>query len=171
MPEMILPCGQDEYVCAAISVKMYRRYTEIMERNESGSIRDAFEANMQILSCVFGISSRQIERADPEDIMTAAKQIHFIMQDVITQKFLDLNPEHPERVEKEKSAFDDYDEENGYNEEETDGDFWQTCRENVDRVVKLCIRILKNSYQQCMESDIISLLDYMAFEIKTLKEN
>lgn len=45
------------------------------------------------------------------------------------------------------------------------------CRENVDRVVKLCIRLMKSSYQECMESDIMSLLDYVAFEIKTLKEN
>ena len=105
--------------------------------------------------------------------MTAAKQVHFVMQDVITQKFLDLNPEHPEAVEKEASAFDEYDEENGYNDDGAteERNFWQICRENVDRVVKLCIRLMKNSYQDCMEADIMSLLDYVAFEIRTLKEN
>lgn len=48
MPELILPCGHKEYVCTTISVEMYRRYTEIMERNDSDSIRDAFEANTKI---------------------------------------------------------------------------------------------------------------------------
>ena len=37
--------------------------------------------------------------------------------------------------------------------------------------MKLCIRLMKNSYQDCMEADIMSLLDYVAFEIRTLKEN
>lgn len=171
MPELILPCGSEEHVCTAISVKMYRRYTEIMERNESGSAQDAFEANVQILSEVFGISSRKVEQAEVEDVTAAAKQIHFLMQEVITPKFLNLNPEHPERVEKEKSLFDEYDEENGYTEEETQESIWKVCRENTDRVVKLCIRLLKNSYEQCVKSDIISLLDYVAFEIDTLKEN
>lgn len=170
MPDLILPCGLEECVCAAISVKMYRRYTEIMERNDGGSARDAMEANVQIVAEVFSVSAMKVQQADAEDVMTAAKQIHFIMQDVILLKFLELNPERPEMVEKEKSAFDEYDEENGYNDGEEEKHFWKTCRENVDRVVKLCIRILKNSYQQCMETDIMSLLDYVAFEIRTIKE-
>lgn len=49
MPELILSCGHKEYVCTTISVEMYRRYTEIMEWNDSDSIRDAFEANTKIL--------------------------------------------------------------------------------------------------------------------------
>lgn len=170
MPDLILTCGQEEYACTAISVKMYRRYTEIMERNDSESVRDAMEANVQIASEVFGVSSLKVLQTDAEAVITAVKQIHFIMQDVILPKFLELNPERPELVEKEKSAFDDYDEENGYNDGEEERNFWKVCRENVDRVMKLCIRILKNSYQQCMEADIMSLLDYVAFEIRTIKE-
>lgn len=170
MSGLILPCGMEDSVCAEISVKMYRRYTEIMERNDSESVRDAIEANMQILSEVFNIPLIKVQQAEAEDVLAASKQIHFFMQEVITQKFLELNPEHPEKVEKEKSAFDEYDEENGYNDGEEERNFWQICRENVDRVVKLCIRILKNSYQQCMEADIMSLLDYVAFEIRTIKE-
>ena len=53
MPELILQCGHKEYVCTTISVEMYRRYTEIMERNDSDSISDAFEANTKILMIVF----------------------------------------------------------------------------------------------------------------------
>ena len=41
MPELELPCGQ---TCTAVSVKMYRKYTEIMERNEDGAIEDAVDA-------------------------------------------------------------------------------------------------------------------------------
>lgn len=94
MPELILSCGHKEYVCTTISVEMYRRYTEIMERNDSDSISDAFEANTKILMTVFGARQREVEEADPEDVLSAVKEIHFMMQDVITKKFLDLNPEH-----------------------------------------------------------------------------
>ena len=103
MPELILSCGHKEYVCTTISVEMYRRYTEIMEWNDSDSIRDAFEANTKILMTVFGARQREVEEADPEDVLSAVKEIHFMMQDVITKKFLDLNPEHPEKIQKEKN--------------------------------------------------------------------
>lgn len=170
MPDMILTCGQQEYACKSITVRMYRRYTEIMERDNSRSAQEAIEADAQILAEIFGITVRDAQAADVVEMLVAAKAIHFMMQEVITTKFLDLNPEHPEQVAREESAFDEYDEENGYNDGQEEKDIWRVCRENVDRIIKLCIRILKNSYQQCMEADIMSLLDYVAFEIRTIKE-
>ena len=87
-------------------------------------------------------------------------------------KFLELNPERPEAVEQEKSMFDDYDEENGYNEIEAPTEnLWKICRENVDRIVKISISLMKESYQNCMKSDIMSLLDHLKFEIQTAGEN
>lgn len=172
MPELTLEGSEEEYVCKAVTVGMYRKYTEIMEQNEGESAADAFEANDQILKAVFGVTMRQLRQCGVVELLSAAKSVHFVMQEVVTPKFLELNPERPEEIIQEKSAFDDYDEENGYNDEkEVQGSIWATCRENVDRVVKLCIRVMKNSYQQCMESDIMSLLDYVKFEIRTVKED
>lgn len=171
MPELVLPCGDELLTCTAVSVQKYRRYTEIMERNGGQQAAEAYEANRQIVAEFFGVTSRKLDLAQPPDIMAAAKQIHFIAQEVIAQKFLDLNPEHPERVEKEASIFDEYDRENGYDDEEEDeAAIWKIMRENVDRVVKMCIRVLKQSYSECMQSDIMSLLDYVAFEIRTVNE-
>lgn len=172
MPELTLECAGEEFVCNAVTVGMYRRYTEIMEHNEGESAADAFEANYQVLKEVFNVTMRQLQQCDVIELLAAAKSVHFAMQDVVTPKFLELNPERPEEIIQEKSAFDEYDEENGYNdEEETQGGVWATCRENVDRVVKICIRVMKNSYKQCMDSDIMSLLDYVKFEIRTVKED
>lgn len=170
MPELILLCGQEEFVCTAISVKNYRRYTEIMEHNNDASIMDAYEANKQIMKEVFGVTSRKIDQADPEDVLTAAKAIHFMMQDVITPKFLELNPKPLEKVEQEKSAFDEYDEENGYNNVDNQESLWKICRDNVDKVIKLCIQRMRASYQECMEADIISLLEHVAFELREIKK-
>ena len=63
MPELELPCGQ---TCTAVSVKMYRKYTEIMERNEDGAIEDAVDANMRILSQVFDMPMGRIREMDAE---------------------------------------------------------------------------------------------------------
>ena len=172
MPELTLLCRDEEYVCKVVSVGMYRRYTEIMERDEDESFVKAFEANIQILKEMFDVTTRQLKQGNAMELLAAAKSVHFVMQDIVTLKFLELNPERPETVEQEKSAFDEYDEENGYNDEiEEQHNIWKTCRENVDRVVKMCIRVMKNSYKQCMESDIMSLLDYVKFEIRTVKED
>lgn len=168
MPELTLLCGDEEHVCTTVSVKMYKKYTEFMERNNGNRARDAFLLNSEILKEFFKISSRELQKAEVEEQLVAAKMIHFVAQEIVTKKFLELNPERPE--EQEKSAFDEYDKENGYTELEEAENVWKICRENLDRVVKLCIRAFNDSYTKCMESDIISLLDYVKFEIATINE-
>ena len=113
-----------------------------MEKNNGDDIASAFQFNAAIMKMIFGISEREVLKADVAEQLATAKMIHFVMQDIITPKFLELNPNRPDEVEQEKSAFDDYDEENGYNEAEKqmlDENIWKVCRDNVDRVVKLCI--------------------------------
>ena len=172
MPEMVLLCGDESFTCTAVSVKSYRRYTEIMERNTGESAAEAFDANMQILKEVFSVTGNTLSKADAVAILSTSKMIHFVMQDVIGRKFLELNPERAEPEEREESAFDEYDEENGYNDLEAERkNIWKILRDNLDRVVKMCIRVMKNSYQDCMDADIITLLDYVAFELRTIKEN
>lgn len=156
-----------------MSVEKYRAYTELMEKNGGDDVASAFQFNAAIMKMVFGISEREVLKADVAEQLAAAKMIHFVMQDIITQKFLELNPNRPEEVEQEKSAFDEYDEENGYNEAEKQTDnenIWKVCHDNVDRVVKLCIKGLNDSLSNVMKSDIMSLLDHVAFEIKTINE-
>lgn len=84
-----------------------------------------------------------------------------------------LNIVEVEQVEKEKSAFDEYDRENGYEDEpeEPEENQWKVCGEIVDRVVKIAIRLLKNSYSQCMKENIVTLLEYLRFELDTINEN
>ena len=66
-----------------------------------------------------------------------------------------------------------YDQEFGYGEdaEEGEGNVWKTCGEIIDRIVKISIRLMKNSYSQCMGEDILSLLEYLKFELDTLDES
>ena len=113
----------------------------------------------------------EIGEIDAIDFLTAIKTVHFVMQNIIAEKL--LNIVEVEQVEKEKSAFDEYDRENGYEDEpeEPEENQWKVCGEIVDRVVKIAIRLLKNSYSQCMKENIVTLLEYLHFELDTINEN
>lgn len=112
-----------------------------------------------------------IGEIDAVEFLTAIKTVHFIMQNIVAEKMLSIV--EVEQVEKEASAFDDYDRENGYEDEDEqpEENQWKVCGEIVDRVVKIAIRLLKNSYSQCMKENIVTLLDYLKFELDTINEN
>ena len=102
------------------------------------------------------LSLAAVGEIDAVEFLTAIKTVHFIMQNIIAEKM--LNIVEVEQIEKETSAFDEYDRENGYEEEEQpEENQWKVCGEIVDRVVKIAIRLLKNSYSQCMKENIVTI--------------
>lgn len=61
---------------------------------------------------------------------------------------------------------------NGYeDEEQEEQNTWKICGEIVDRVTKIAIRLMRESYGQCMKENIIELLKYLKFELETVNEN
>lgn len=143
-----------------------------MEKNVSEKTKDAMFFNKKIIQEVIGggISFSEIGETEITEFLQAVKGIHFIMQDIITAKLMDIV--EAETVEEEESVFDEYDRENGYEEEaESEDNIWKSLSEIVDRVIKIAIQLLKDSYSQCMEADILQLLDYIKFELDTVTEN
>ena len=171
IPEIEITCRGEKAFINSVSVGQYKKYVSLMEKNGSDRIPDAMFFNKKIVQEIFGnrISLAELGEVEAVEFLTAAKGIHFIMQSVISEKL--LNIVETESVEKEESAFDEYDIENGYEEDEPEENAWKVCGEILDRVVKIAIRLLKNSYKQCMEEDILSLLDYLKFELDTVNEN
>lgn len=111
----------------------------------------------------------ELRSVDMGQLLRAAHAVHFVMQNVVVSKFNDLSDEPP--VEAQKSAFDEYDDENGYNDEPETASVWEALKENVDRVVKIGTRVLNTGYDECMKSDIMTLLEYVKFELTTADEN
>ena len=171
IPEISITCSTGKIFINSITVEQYKKYVALMEKNGSGRITDAMFFNKKITQEIFGnrMSLEELGEADAVEFLTAAKGIHFIMQGIISQKL--LNVVEVEQVEKEESVFDEYDIENGYEEEQPEQDTWKTCGEIIDRIMKIAIRLLKNSYSQCMGEDIVSLLEYLKFELDTIEEN
>lgn len=173
IPDIEITCNERRFFVNTITVEQYKRYVNIMEKNTSEKYRDAMFFNKKIVQELFGneMSLAEVGTVDIAEFLTAIKTVHFTMQTIVAGKLLNVVEAEP--VEKEQSAFDDYDRENGYedDDEEQEVNQWRTCSEIIDRVVKIAIRLLKNSYSQCMREDIISLLDYLKFELDTINEN
>ena len=64
---------------------------------------------------------------------------------------------------------DEFDED--LDQEPEEDDPWKIYMEIVDRIIKISIRLLKNSYSQSMKEDMIALCDYIKFELDTMDEN
>lgn len=168
MPEIYITCNDVRLFVNTITVKQYRKYAELMQKNQSNHLSDAMFFNLKIVQEIFGnrMSLEQMEQIDVVEMLMASKTIHFIMQNIISPKFLELQ----EPIQREESAFDEYDMENGYVEEIETESIWEICGENIDCLVRIAIKLLKNSYSQCMDTDIVCLLDFIKFELKKLNK-
>ena len=173
IPEIEVTCSGKRYFINSITVEQYKKYVSLMEKNSPEKISGVMFFNTKIMQELFEneLTLAEIGEIDAIDFLTAIKTVHFVMQNIIAEKL--LNIVEVEQVEKEKSAFDEYDRENGYEDEpeEPEENQWKVCGEIVDRVVKIAIRLLKNSYSQCMKENIVTLLEYLRFELDTINEN
>lgn len=171
IPEIEVTCRGKRYFINSITVEQYKKYISLMEKNNTERFADVMFFNKKIMQELFGneMSLAEIGEIETIEFLTAIKAVHFTMQQVVAEKM--LNIVEVERVEKEVSAFDEYDLENGYEDDQPEENQWKVCGEIVDRVVKIAIRLLKNSYSQCMKEDIVTLLNYLKFELDTINEN
>lgn len=173
IPEIEITCRGERLFINSVTVEQYKKYISLMEKNETETFYGVMFFNKKIMQEMFGnaFSFAAVGEIDAIEFLTAIKTVHFIMQDIVTEKLLSIV--EVEQVEKEASAFDAYDRENGYEDEEEQPveNQWKVCREIIDRVVKIAIRLLKNSYSQCMKENIVTLLDYLKFELDTINEN
>ena len=173
IPEIEITCRGERIFINSVTVEQYKKYISLMEKNETETFSGVMFFNKKIMQEMFGneFSFVAVGEIDVIEFLTAIKTVHFIMQDIIAEKLLGIV--EVEQVKKEASAFDEYDRENGYEDEEEQpvGNQWKVCGEIADRIVKIEIRLLKNSYSQCMKENIVTLLDYLKFELDTINEN
>ena len=89
-----------------------------MEKNDTEKFSGVMFFNKKIMQEMFGneLSLAAVGEIDAVEFLTAIKTVHFIMQNIVAEKMLSIV--EVEQVEKEASAFDDYDRENGYEDED-----------------------------------------------------
>lgn len=141
-----------------------------MEKNQSDDMLENIYFNLRILQELYPERPTMTElyTVDMGQFLRAANAVHFVMQEIVAAKFGELSDEPREEIQ--KSAFDDYDRENGYDDQVESESIWAALKENVDRVIKIATRVLHTGYNECMKSNIMELLDYVRFEIETAEE-
>ena len=102
----------------SVTVEQYKKYISLMEKNDTEKFSGVMFFNKKIMQEMFGneLSLAAVGEIDAVEFLTAIKTVHFIMQNIVAEKM--LNIVEVEQVEKEASAFDDYDRENGYEDED-----------------------------------------------------
>ena len=150
-PEVELECAGACSTPETVTVLQARLYCDYMRRIEAAKTSgQAVRENLQLLA----------------EFFNASKTLHFVMQQIVLPKFAALSSEPPEPIE--KSIFDDYDAEQdaqaGYVDETADR--WLICKQNVEAVTRLAIRVLRESYTDAQREPLGRLLEYVAYEIE-----
>ncbi|ELC8383532.1 hypothetical protein [Clostridium perfringens] len=117
------------------------------------------------------LTEEQLEKEDVLDIIYIYLLIKKYIEN-INERI--LNVLNIDQEEKEESAFDDYDEEYGYNaleeSEEIEKDIYDSYLNILNVIFKLAKNELNMNIKESYEIDIYELLDYLDFELKN-REN
>nr|DAD98136.1 MAG TPA: hypothetical protein [Myoviridae sp. ct1CM14] len=152
-----------------VTVAQYKAYASIMEVDSDG-LEDTLFQGMRLLQELSGamFTIDELEQMNIEDFLHSLKLIHKVMQGLVLETVMKLI--NVDQIEREQSAFDEYDKEEGYEDEEEEYNLWSTQKEIIERIIKLTIRLTRNSYSECMNENIIELLEYLRFELDTIDE-
>lgn len=139
IPEIEVTCRGERLFINSVTVEQYKKYISLMEKNDTEKFSGVMFFNKKIMQEMFGneLSLAAVGEIDAVEFLTAIKTVHFIMQNIVAEKMLSIV--EVEQVEKEASAFDDYDRENGYEDEDEqpEENQWKVCEEASTKEGKL----------------------------------
>lgn len=150
-----------------ITVQQAKRYVKAMLET-ADSVRAVMKMTTRLLPEMFeGLRPADVIHGSIAEVLTVIKGLHFIMQEVVLPQFAILSDDPP--VERESSVFDEYDEENGYTDED-EINVWETCLENIEAVTQAAIKIMGQSYTDTMREELVPLLEHLRWEIDHQQE-
>lgn len=165
IPEIEVTCRGKRYFINSITVEQYKKYISLMEKNSTEKISGVMFFNTKIVQELFGneLTLAEIGEIDVIDFLTAIKTVHFVMQNIIAEKL--LNIVEVEQVEKEKSAFDEYDRENGYEDRagRTGGKSMESLRGDCRPCCKNCDSAFEKLIQSVHERKHCHVVGILAF--------
>lgn len=107
------------------------------------------------------------------DICYIYTYLQFYLDEYVMQKLVDIGKVNSvKEAEKEKSIFDDYDEENGYTEDEVEEEnIYVKSIYTINCLIKYAIRELKMDYRDCIKCNLSEMLDYILYNLKYERDN
>lgn len=146
---------------------MFKKYLEAMEYINISHI-SYIDSCDHIIYMVLEkrISKRDIGQMSIVDTIVTAEKINLVMHDVVMKK---INIYFTEEVIEEKSAFDDYDRENGYIDDEPHESMWISCIRLVNSLVRMAIKVFNDSFSSILKADIVELIEQIRYELDALE--
>lgn len=124
-----------------------------------------------IITLMFGVRRDSLEKTDIFKIYASNIQIQLYIQEIINNKFIKIAEMNGEIVEQKGSAFDEFDEENGYINKEEEKNVYERYKETLNYILRYSINALNNSYKESIECNLAEMLDYIIFNLEYEKEN
>lgn len=146
---------------------MFKKYLEAMEYinvNQTSYIDSCDQIIYMVLEKK--LSKRDISQMSVVDTIVTAEKINLIMHDVVMKK---INVYFTEEVVEEKSAFDDYDRENGYINDDPQESVWISCIKLVNSLIRMAIKVFNDSFSSILKADIIELVEQIKYELDALE--
>lgn len=135
--------------------------------NVENDLNNRIIRDLQIIQAVLPSKPIRSElfSADIFEFLYTARIIDYTVINIIHPAFAKLSDY--EDVEWEGSAFDEYDEENGYNDILVD--VWEQAKNNIDNIINYSIKVLKSGYTDVMNTEILELIDHISYSINQNK--
>lgn len=110
------------------------------------------------------VSIFELKQVDVFEILECYLWIKMFIDKIIVNRIVDI---FSEKVEYEKSAFDEYDEIEGVSDEELDnyGDYEENQIEVLNSIVNYSIKKYRDSLNTVLDMDLLELLDYIESDI------
>lgn len=160
--------GGERLAIKAATMRSFRRYHSIVQDGTQGRSQALEECATVIYALADGKAEYgAVWSAEAAEIIAAGRQINAIMRDRIPAAMNRMSGCEP--VEMQKSAFDEYDKENGY-----DDDAATERREQymaaADAVIRAAINVCGCSYTEAADENAYELLGQIDHYLRNKKE-
>ncbi|MBI6052353.1 hypothetical protein [Clostridium perfringens] len=110
------------------------------------------------------VSIYELKKLDIFDLLECYLSIEMYINNIIIKRIVDI---FGEKVEQEKSAFDEYDETEGVSDSELDtyGDIEENQIETLNSIVDYSIKCYKDSLNTILDMELLELLEYIENDI------
>lgn len=153
------------YKLKKITTKKVIDYTKELKNREFNEIYSDEYINW-LLNYFYGLDSKVIDDMDIVNIGILVSVIDLYMN-VVVEKINSIGDEG-KKIIKKKSAFDEYDKENGYLDEEEES---VDLIDNINLITKYCVSSRSYSVKEVYDSEILDVIQYVDFDIEYEKEH
>lgn len=165
---MFITCDRKKYYIEEITSKLYKQYLKIHEKRNKILTLEELNDIYNIVSIFFDIKTKELDKIEVNEIYSIYLFITLHVENKIISAINKVGNKDEEIIEYKGSVFDDLDEDNVEIEEENR---WTYYLESLNYIFKYAITSCRNNIKDCLDMNIIDLIDYVEFDIEYNEEH